>query len=67
MAELVGLPRTAISKVENDKMELKLSDAARWGQATQMPEVIAAIICGVDTAAIIQGIATLIGGFILWI
>ncbi|GIN71179.1 hypothetical protein J14TS2_16540 [Bacillus sp. J14TS2] len=68
LANMIGLPRAAISKIENNKMELRLSDAWRWGQATQMPEVLAAIVGGFDVATVMQMITTLIGGLIIpWI
>lgn len=67
LAEKMYMPRSTISKVENDKMELKLSDAIRWFQATQAPELLAALLCGVDVATLAQHISMLMGGFISYI
>lgn len=67
IAELLGISRATVSKLENNKMELKVFDAIRWGQVTQMQEVVAAMLCGIDTATLIQNITTLLGGLILWI
>ncbi|HHY74073.1 MAG TPA: helix-turn-helix transcriptional regulator [Bacillus bacterium] len=67
LAEIMFMPRSTISKVENDKMELKISDAIRWFQATQAPEVLAAVLCGVDVTTVIQTLTTLLGGFISYI
>jgi len=70
MSEIMYMPRSTISKVENGRMELKVSDAARWCQATQVPELLAAILCGVDVATVTQllsSLPTLVGGFISYI
>lgn len=67
MAEQMLMPRTTISKVENNKMELKLSDAIRWGQITNAPEALAAMLCGVDIASLTKLLTMLVGGIIRWI
>ncbi|WP_313804748.1 helix-turn-helix transcriptional regulator [Cytobacillus sp.] len=67
LAEKMFMPRSTISKVENNKMELKLSDAIRWFNATQAPEALAAMLCGVDIATIAQHLSMLVGGLIRWI
>ncbi|WP_165571630.1 helix-turn-helix domain-containing protein [Cytobacillus praedii] len=67
MAEKMFMPRSTISKIENDKMELKVSDAARWCQATNVPEFLAALLCGVDVNTVIHTLTTLMGGFITYI
>lgn len=67
MAEKMFMPRSTISKVENDKMELKVSDAARWCQVTNVPEFLAAILCGVDVNTVVHTLTKLIGGLIKWI
>ncbi|MBN6889810.1 transcriptional regulator with XRE-family HTH domain [Cytobacillus horneckiae] len=66
MAEQMLMPRTTISKVENNKMELKLSDAIRWGQVTNAPEALAAMLCGVDIASLTKLLTMLVGGMIRW-
>ena len=48
MAERIHMSRPNVSKIERDQIELKMSDAIRWCQATNMPEVAAAMLCGVD-------------------
>lgn len=66
LAEELCVSRTSISRIENDRLEPRLSDAVRWLQTTQTPELIAAILCGVDVATILQNISMLVGGFIKW-
>jgi hypothetical protein len=44
-----------------------LSDAIRWFNATQAPEALAAMLCGVDVATIVQHISVLVGGLITYI
>ncbi len=46
LAERMHMPRSTISKVENNKMELKISDVVRWGQITNAPEVVDKILRG---------------------
>lgn len=70
LAPLMFLPRSTISKVENDKMELKVADFIRWLQVTQLHDVAAAstaVVCGVDLVALTQMLTTLVGGFIKFI
>ena len=64
LAPLMFLPRSTVSKLENNKMELKAKDLITWFQVTNAPEVAAAIICGVDVVAVTQILSTLVGGFI---
>lgn len=61
------LPRSTISKLENNKTALKAEDLIRWCTITQAQEVMAALLCGIDVTTIMQNISMLIGGFILWI
>ncbi|MEH7392438.1 helix-turn-helix domain-containing protein [Bacillus sp. JJ1474] len=67
LAEQLYMPRSTISKVENNKMELKISDAIRWFQVTQAPEALAALLCGVDITTVVQTLSKLIGGFISYV
>lgn len=67
LAPKMFMPRSTISKLENDKMELKASDLIRWFQVTQVPEAAVALICGVDVVAVGQLLTTLVGGFIKFI
>lgn len=64
LAPRLFMPRSTISKLENDKMEIKASDLIRWFNATQVPEAAVAVLCGVDIVAVTQIITSLIGGFI---
>lgn len=67
LAEKIFLSRSAVSRLENNKLKLTVDDAVRWGQATQSPEIMAALLCGIDVAVVSQlvsTLSTLIGGFI---
>ena len=67
LAEKTFLSRSAVSRLENGKMELKAADLVRWLQATQLHEVSAAtvaIVSGVDLVALTQMLTSLVGGFI---
>lgn len=67
LAEKIYLSRSAVSRLENDKLELKAADLIRWFQATQAPEVAAAILCGVDVSAVMRVIesVSLIAGSVI--
>lgn len=70
LAEKLYLSRSSVSRLENDRLELKAADLIRWFQVTQAPEVAAALICGVDIAALMQLISsmtTFVGDTILWV
>ncbi|MCM3324271.1 helix-turn-helix domain-containing protein [Cytobacillus kochii] len=67
LAEKLYMPRSTISKVENDRMELRFSDVLRWFQTTNAPEALAASLCGVDIASLMQNLTMLVGGFSRWI
>ena len=67
LAEEIFLSRSAVSRLENNRLKLTVEDAVRWGQATQAPEIIAALLCGIDIAVVsqlISTVSTLVGGFI---
>lgn len=66
LAEKMYMPRSTISKVENNKMELKLSDAIRWFQASNAPDALVAMLCGVDVASLAQFLSLFFGGVIKW-
>jgi transcriptional regulator with XRE-family HTH domain len=69
MAEKMNISRPNISKLERDQIELKAADLIRWFHATNMSEVAAAVICGVDPLVLMDlmaNITQLIGGLILW-
>ncbi|WP_342512293.1 helix-turn-helix transcriptional regulator [Sporosarcina sp. FSL K6-1522] len=70
MAEKTHLSRSTVSRLENDRMELKAADLVRWLQATQLHDVAAAttaIVAGVDLAALAQMLTAVVGGFIRFI
>lgn len=71
MAERMHMSRPNISKLERDEIELKAADLVRWAQATDMPQVFASVLCGVDPATLTQFLdqvmntVQVIGAFIL--
>lgn len=68
MAEKMYVSRSTISRLENDRLKLTVEDAIRWGQITQAPEAIAAMLCGLDISQVMQIISSLpIGGLITWL
>lgn len=67
LAEKIYLSRSAVSRLENDKLELKASDMIRWLQATQAHEALVALLCGVDITTVVQTVSKLMGGLITWI
>lgn len=54
MAEKLHMSRPNISKIERDQVELRLVDAIQWCQATNMPEVAAAMLTGIDPSIVMQ-------------
>ncbi|MCJ8008936.1 helix-turn-helix domain-containing protein [Lederbergia wuyishanensis] len=67
MALRMFIPRSTVSRLENDKTILKADDLIRWCHITQAQEMLVALLVGVDPTTIIQNISMLIGGFITWI
>lgn len=68
MAEKMYVSRSTISRLENDRLKLTVEDAIRWGQITQAPEAIAAMLCGLDISQVMYIISNLpIGGLITWL
>lgn len=66
LAEKLRISRETVSRIENERLEPRITDVIRWGQATQAPELIAAMLCGIDVSTILQNITQLMGGFIAW-
>lgn len=66
MAEKLFISHSNVSRLENNKIELSVETAIRWGQVTHSTEVIAAMLCGIDIATILQNVSMLIGAFIMW-
>jgi transcriptional regulator with XRE-family HTH domain len=67
LAEKIYLSRSAVSRLENNRLELKAADMIRWFQATQAHEALVALVCGVDVTTVVQTLTKLIGGLITWI
>lgn len=68
MAERMNISRPCISKLERGQIELKAVDLVRWFRITNMQELAAAVICGVDPTVLAQfmnQITSLIG-VIIW-
>ncbi|WP_062105238.1 helix-turn-helix domain-containing protein [Bacillus niameyensis] len=66
IAEELYLPRSTISKLENNKISLKAEDLIRWCHVTQAQELMVALLCGIDIPTIISNLSTLLG-VILWV
>jgi len=66
LAEMLHRSRSCISKLENDKKVLDVPTLIQWAEATNAKEMMVAMLCGVDSLALMQSIMTLIGGFVLW-
>ncbi|OAK72660.1 helix-turn-helix domain-containing protein [Lederbergia galactosidilytica] len=62
MAEEMHLPRSTISKLENNKLFLKADDLIKWCNVTQAQEMAIALIYGIDVPTVVQNLATLVGG-----
>lgn len=59
MAERMHMSRPNVSKIERGQIELRLSDAVRWCQVTNMPEIAAAMLCNIDPTILTQIIENL--------
>jgi len=71
LAVEMNYARTTISKMENNKLELKARDLLQWSKITQSQEMLAALICGVDPTTIQQIMDTItstpiVGTIIKW-
>lgn len=67
MADKMFISRSTVSRLENDRLKLTVQDAISWGRVTNTTDIMAAMLCGVDLAALTQLITTLVGGFITFI
>jgi len=63
----LGVSRTVITKMENDKVGLFFDRALKWFEVTQTQKVVEMLQTGAEIAVIIDGLSKLIGGFIAWI
>lgn len=73
MAEKMNMSREAISKLERNRVALKAADFIRWFQVTDMPQIAAAMLCGIDPHVLINlmnylpHLIPVIGGFVFWL
>lgn len=67
LGDKIFLSRSTISRLENDKLELKMADGIRWLHATQAHEALVALLCGVDVTTVVHTLTKLMGGFISYI
>lgn len=65
MAAELNIERTAISRMENNKTELKAEFLVKWCRITNNPDVLMAFIYGTDIVTTIQPAGQLITGTIL--
>ena len=72
MAELLHMSRSSISKLENDRAELKAETLLKWAKIVasyrfgQVCEAAAITACHIDVATVIQTLIQVLGGFISW-
>ncbi len=52
MAERMFISRSNVSKLENNKLELKARDLIRWCKETNGQDMLIAVTCGIDPAMI---------------
>lgn len=65
MAEQLHMSRSNISRLENNRMELKAADLIKWCRITNNPDVLMALYAGVEVVNQLQPITQLITGTIL--
>jgi len=56
IAEELHIARSSISKLERDQLELKAADLLSWANVTQAPEVVAALVLGIDVGILQQAL-----------
>lgn len=66
IAEKLQRSRSCISKLENDKKILDAETLIKWTQVTSAPDVLVALLHGVDITTVAQNISQFLGGCILW-
>jgi transcriptional regulator with XRE-family HTH domain len=66
MAEKLHMSRSNVSRLENNRMDLKAVDLIKWCRVTDNPDVLMALYAGIDVTAtlVASGATTLITGFI---
>ncbi|MCM3739193.1 helix-turn-helix domain-containing protein [Oceanobacillus luteolus] len=69
MAEKLHMSRSNVSRLENNRMELKAVDLIKWCRATNNPDVLMALYAGIDVTAtlVTSGATALITGTIAFL
>lgn len=68
MSELLHMSRSSISKLENDKADLKAETMLKWSKVIasvrggQVYEAAAIALCSIDVAVVMKGLMQLLGG-----
>lgn len=67
MAERLHISRSNVSRLENNRMELKASDLIKWCRVTNNPDVLMALYAGAEVAHTLQPLTQLITGTITFL
>lgn len=69
MAAELDIARSSISKLENDKLDLRAEILIKWCRITNNPDVLMALYAGVDAAStlVASGATTFITGTITFL
>jgi len=67
MAEKLHMSRSNISRLENNRMELKAVDLIKWCRITNNPDVLMALYAGIEVVNQLQPVTQLITGTILFL
>lgn len=65
---MLHMPRSSISKIENDKVDLKAETLLKWCKAIasvrggQAYEAAAVTLCSIDVSSVMQTLMQLLGG-----
>lgn len=68
MAQLLHMSRSSVSKLENDKLDLKAETLLKWTKIVasqrcgQAYEAAAVALCSIDVATVIDGLMKILGG-----
>lgn len=68
IAEMLHMSRSSVSKLENDKADLKAETLLKWSKAVasvkcgQAYEAAAVAVCSIDIPSVVQGLMQLLGG-----
>lgn len=67
LAEKLHMSRSNVSRLEGDKIELKVVDLVKWCRVTNNPDIMMGFIYGVDALNTIQPAMQLITGTIFFL